>query len=75
LLINKHSAVVDLSKKCRKMIEAIGLYKGMSEKQIQELKLNDRDNVIEQEKLDELKKEVEEANQRRMMMEKQFEGI
>jgi hypothetical protein len=61
--------------KCRKMIEAIGLYKGMSEKQIQELKLNDRDNVIEQEKLDELKKEVEEANQRRMMMEKQFEGI
>ena len=56
------------------MIELVGLYKGMGEKHLHDLKLSDQDHVIEQEKLDALRREVEEANQKRHQMERQFEG-
>lgn len=56
------------------MVELVGLYKGMGERQMQELGVGDTDFGIEQTKLEELKKEVEEANLKRLLMEKQFEG-
>lgn len=72
-LINRHSNAVDLSKKCRKMYDMIEQYKALSDKQRQELKLNQTDNVIEQERLELMKLEVEKANKRRLEEEKHFE--
>lgn len=38
-LIEKHTTVVDLNKKCRRMYDLVNLYKGMTEKQRQEISL------------------------------------
>lgn len=73
VLINRHSAVVDLSKKCRKMYDLIAMYRNLTDEQRQELKLNNQDNIIEQEKLELMKEQVEEANQRRIREEKRYE--
>ena len=69
-LINKHATTVDLSKKCRKMYELISHYKGLNDKQRQELKMNNDDNVIDSEKIERMKEDGEKANEKRHQEEK-----
>jgi len=73
ILINNHSAVVDFGKRCRKMYELINKYRGMTEKQRQDLKIND-DPGLEKEIIEKLKKQVDEANLRLMDEEHNFES-
>lgn len=73
-LINKHSAVVDHLKRLRKMYELISEYQSLTDKQRQELKLDDEDPIITQDKLDLIKQQVEEANKRMLAEEQRYEG-
>lgn len=73
ILIENHSKIVDLSKKCRKMYELITQYSKLSEKQRQELKLKDNDNVISQETIDKMEQEIANANERIREEERRYE--
>lgn len=56
------------------MYELISVYQSLTDKQRQELKLDDEDPIIAQEKLDLMKQQVEEANKRMLEEERRYEG-
>lgn len=72
-IIQNHTRMVDLSKKCRKMYELIGEYSKLSEKQRNELKMGSNDNLISQEQIDKMEQEIKLANERMKNEERNFE--
>jgi hypothetical protein len=73
-LITKHSAVADHMKKWRKMYDLISNYRSLTEKQRQELRMDEEDPIIAHERLDQMKQQVKEANKRMHAGEIQYEG-
>lgn len=74
VLIEKHSAVVDHRRKCRKYYQYINAYKNLSEEQKKEIKIENQDQILSQEMLEKMEKEVQQANDRRLQEERKYEG-
>ena len=56
------------------MYDLISVYRSLNEQQRKEIQLEE-DPVIEQEKLEQFKNEVDQANNRRIAEEKKYEGM
>lgn len=56
------------------MYEVIAKYKDMTDAQRQELLLAHEDQIISEMKLDKMREQVEEANQKRLQEEQHYEG-